>query len=577
MSRRPATGYRRLLVWLRPHVGLALLAGLGMLLEAAVAAAFARLIEPMLDDVFVARDPWMVQWLPLIIVLLFLLRGIGVFLGEYMTARVSRNIAHELRARCFDHLLRLPSSYFHRQVPGELVARISHYVEQVGSAVTDGGKVLLLDGLMIVGFVGVMLSISWELTLAVAIVGPAIGLVIGLVGKRYRRVGRRIQSSLADVTARTQAVINGEREIKIYGGAASERERFREVNDQNRRQNLKITATNALSTATVQFFAATALAIVLVVATRAELQLSAGQFMAFITAMLVLLPSLKRLTTVQALIQRGVVAADNIEEFLAEAVEAEGDGLRPDHVRGRLEFCGVGLRYPGREAPALSAIDLCIEAGQTVALVGPSGGGKSSLAALLPRFIEPSVGEVRLDGVPLQALDLGFLRRQLALVSQQVTLFNAPVRHNIAYGALSSASIAEVRAALTVGDAATFVDALPQGLDTPIGENGAALSGGQRQRLAIARAALKDAPILILDEATSALDNTSELAVQHALRRLRQGRTTLVIAHRLSTVIDADRILVLVDGRIVEDGDHASLMARGGMYRSLFERQAGAH
>lgn len=576
MSRPPATGYRRLLVWLRPHVGLALLAGLGMLLEASVAATFARLIEPMLDDVFVARDPWMVQWLPLIIVFLFLLRGIGVFLGEYMTARVSRNIAHDLRARCFDHLLRLPSSYFHRQVPGELVARISHYVEQVGSAVTDGGKVLLLDGLMIMGFVGVMLSISWELTLAVAVVGPAIGLVIGLVGKRYRRVGRRIQSSLADVTARTQAVINGEREIKIYGGAEAERQRFAEVNDQNRRQNLKITATNALSTSTVQFFAATALAIVLYVATRAQLDLSAGQFMAFITAMLVLLPSLKRLTTVQALIQRGVVAADNIEGFLAEALEPEGQGERLAQVSGRLEFRGVSLRYPDRDHAALSDIDLCIEAGQTVALVGPSGGGKSSLAALVPRFIDPTAGTILLDGKPLPTLDLGFLRRQLALVSQQVTLFNAPVRDNIAYGALATASLADIRAALAIGDAAAFVDALPQGLDTAIGENGAALSGGQRQRLAIARAALKDAPILILDEATSALDNASEMAVQRALRRLRQGRTTLVIAHRLSTVIDANRILVLVDGRIVEDGDHERLMARGGVYRALFERQTGA-
>jgi subfamily B ATP-binding cassette protein MsbA len=573
MSDRQATGYRRLLVWLRPHVGLALLAGLGMLLEASVAATFARLIEPMLDDVFVARDPWMVRWLPLAIVALFLLRGIGVFLGEYMTARVSRNIAHDLRARCFDHLLHLPSSYFHRQIPGELVARISHYVEQVGSAVTDGGKVLLLDGLMIAGFVGVMLSISWELTLAVAVVGPAIGLVIGLVGKRYRRVGRRIQSSLADVTARTQAVIHGEREIKIYGGAEGERERFRVVNDQNRAQNLKITVTNALSTATVQFFAATALAIVLFVATRAELGLSAGEFMAFITAMLVLLPSLKRLTTVQALIQRGIVAADNIEAFLAEDVEPAGGGQTLERVSGRIEFRGVGLRYPGRDAPALSGINLTIEPGQTVALVGPSGGGKTSLAALLPRFVEPTEGQLLLDGVPLDALELGFLRRQLALVSQQVTLFNAPIRDNVAYGALNSASLDEIRAALATGDAEGFVDALPQGLDTPIGENGAALSGGQRQRLAIARAALKHAPILILDEATSALDNASELAVQRALRRLRQGRTTLIIAHRLSTIIDADRILVLVDGRIAEDGDHASLLARGGVYRALFERQ----
>lgn len=572
MSATP--GYRALFKYARPYGRTALWAALGMFLEASVTATFARLIQPMLDDVFVARDPFLMRWLPLTILLLFALRGVGVYLGEYMTVKIARSINFDLRARCFAHYLRLPSAAFQQQSPGELVARMSHYVEQVGHAVTEGGKVLLLDSLMIIGFVTVMLSISWQLTLAVLLVGPLIGSVIAVVGKRYRRISGQIQNSLADVTERTQAAIAGEREIKIYGAQNSENTRFELVNQRNREQNLHITRTNALSTSTVQFLAATALAIVLYVATRAQLGLSAGEFMSFITAMLVLLPSLKKLTTVQALIQRGVVAMENIEAVLRSPPEPD-NGVTPlPPVKGSVRFEHIGLRYPGRDDDALQQIDLELAPGTTTALVGPSGSGKTSLAALLPRFVQPSSGRVLIDGVDVADCTLKDLRAQIALVSQQVVLFNDSVRANVAYGALANASAEAVRAALQAADALDFVEALPQGIDSRIGENGGQLSGGQRQRLAIARAVLKDAPILILDEATSALDNASEQAVQAALQRLRAGRTTLVIAHRLSTIVDADQIVVMVDGRIVERGRHAALLAAGGVYAALHARQA---
>lgn len=566
--------FRLLLGYARPYWPVALLALLGMAIEAGAGAAFVRLIEPMLDDVFGSRDPATIAWLPWAILGLFATRGIGVFVGDYGAAWISRRVIFDLRARCFRHFLALPSAFFSRTPTGELLAQLTNYSEEVGRASTDGIKILVLDGLTVLALIGMMFWYSTQLALFVLLIGPPIAAVVSTVGRRYRRVSRRIQESLADVNQVAQQVLAGERDVKVYGAAAAEAERFNAINRFNLKQNLKITATNATSSSIVQFLAAAALAMVVYLASRGlgDMELSPGAFMAFITAMLAILPSLKRLTTVQALLQRGLTALASIERVLAVPVESDQGTHAVERAAGELRFEQVSLTYPGAERPALDRIDLVIPAGRTVALVGRSGGGKSTLAALVARFIDPDQGQVKLDGVDLRAWRLADLRRQIALVSQQVVLFNDSAAHNIAFGALRGAGRDQVEAAAAAAQADAFIRALPQGYDTLIGENGALLSGGQRQRLAIARAMLKNAPILILDEATSALDNESERLIQQAFEELRRGRTMLVIAHRLSTVERADQIVVLDQGRIVECGSHGELLARGGVYAQLYQQ-----
>ncbi len=567
--------YRRLLPYARPHGKIALVAFLGMLLEALVAAGFTSLMQPLLDDALGARNSIVIAWLPLAIIALFVVRGIGVYLGDYGMALISRRMIADLRAEVFDRYLALPSRYFSERPSGDALTRLSMQVEQIGQSSTEGVKIAVLDTLIILALLGVMFWQSPLLAASVLIAGPAIALVVRIVSKRYRAISRRIQASLSDVTQMGQDAILGEREIKIYGGQSEERERFAKVNEHNRRQHLKITATNALSSATVQILAASALALVVFLATRpGELErLTPGGFTAFMTAMLAILPSLKRLTQAQALIQRGLAAAESVFEVLDEPPEKDAGQHRPERVQGAICFDQVSLRYPGRDESALDALTLSVAAGETVALVGRSGSGKSSLVSLLARLYEPDSGSVRIDGVPVTEFALLSLRAQIAFVSQQVVLFNDTVAHNIAYGALRSAPREKVIEAAVAAHAMEFIESLPHGLDTPIGERGAALSGGQRQRLALARALLKNAPILILDEATSALDNRSERLVQQALSEAMRGRTTLVIAHRLSTVERADRIVVMDRGRIVESGTHAELLARGGHYAALAQTE----
>lgn len=571
--------YRRLWPYARPHRRVAVLALIGMVLEASVAAGFTSLMQPLLDDALGARNSTVITWLPFAIIALFMARGLGVFIGDYGMAWISRRLIADLRARVFDRYLVLPSRFFAERASGDALARLSFQVEQIGQACTEGIKIWVLDTLIILGLLGVMTWYSPRLTLSVLVAGPLIALVVRTVSRRYRKISRRIQSSVADVTQIGQDVILGEREIKIYGGQQDEAERFARVNEHNRRQHLKVAATNAMSSALVQILAATSLALVVYLATRpGELErLTPGAFTAFMTAMLAILPSLKRLTSAQALIQRGLAAAESVFEILDQPAEPDSGTLAPARVRGEVRFEGVSLRYPGREDYALRDIQLSIAAGETVALVGRSGSGKSSLVALLARFLAPERGQVLIDDAPIEHYQLRALRQQLALVSQQIVLFNDSVARNIAYGDLRRAEPAAIEAAARAAHAWEFIEQLPQGLDTPIGERGAALSGGQRQRLAIARAWLKDAPILILDEATSALDNRSERQVQAALKTAMQGRTTIVIAHRLSTVEQADRIVVMDEGRIVEQGTHAALLARGGMYAQLYRsREDGA-
>ncbi len=567
--------YRRLIGYVRPYWPFWLLALVGMVFDAAASGAFVRLIKPMLDDLFVARDAEVIFWMPIALVVLFVLRGIATFAGDYGMARIGRSVVRDLRNLVFGKYQRLPAAYFDREPGGQVVSRVIYGAEQVAQASSDAIKSMIVDGLTVIAMVTVMLWTSASLTLYLFVMVPLTGLVWRYVGRRYRNINRTIQSSMGDVTGMVEEAVEGHREIRIYGGQSREAMRFSEAAQRNLGLNLKIATTNALSTSTIQLVAASALAAIVWRATRPDLldTMSPGAYMSLITAMLVMLPSIKRLTTVQSTLQRGIAAADELFEVL-DAPEEIDTGTRPlEHARGEIHLHGIGLRYSGRNEPALDGVSLHCPPGSVTALVGASGSGKSSLASLLPRFYEPTSGQITLDGHPLSEYRLADLRSQIALVSQRVVLFNGTIADNIAYGGLADASRARIEAAAEAANAMEFIRELPQGLDSPVGEHGALLSGGQRQRIAIARALLKNAPILILDEATSALDTKSERLIQDALTRLMADRTTLVIAHRLSTIEHADQIAVMDHGRLIELGRHTDLLAKGGVYAALYQLQ----
>ncbi len=567
--------YRRLLGYVLEHWRIAIVAVVGMLVTGATEAGFAWLVRPMLDSGFVERDPTVLRLIPLGVLGIFIVRGVSSFAAQYGTAWISRRVIARLRAQVFDQLLTLPRRYFDDASSGMLLSRLTYNVEQVAQAGTNAMVIVIRDTATVVFLLGYMAWLSWQLTLIFVVLGPVVIGVVLYVSKRFRRLSHRIQHSVGSIAYVAEEAIEGSDEVRIFGAQAQERARFDEANQRNTRQFMKFAATQALSTPIVQFCAALALSIVVWLATLqgSMTTVSVGTFVSFITAMLLLLQPLKRLTKVHAEIQRGIAAGESIFEILDESGEPDRGRYAPERVAGALSFRGVGFHYGDASERVLDDIDLEIAAGETVAIVGRSGSGKSTLVSLLPRFYEPVAGEVRLDDRPLPEYRLDALRRQLALVGQQVVLFNASVAENIAYGQDPMPARETIEAAAEAANAKDFINALPQGFDTPIGENGVLLSGGQRQRLAIARAILKDAPVLILDEATSALDSESERHIQGALEHLMAGRTTLVIAHRLSTIERADRIVVLDGGRIIETGRHADLLARDGAYAALHRLQ----
>jgi subfamily B ATP-binding cassette protein MsbA len=567
--------YKRLLGYLRPHRTVASVAVLGMVFDAACSTVFMQLIRPMLNDLFIGRDQRTIFWLPVAIVVLFIVRGSATYATDFGMARVGRGVVQALRSEVFGRYLRLPAAYFDREPSGEQISRLVYTVEQVATASTDALKTLILHSLTIIGLTAGMLYTSVRLTLALFVLAPLIAGIVYFVGRRYRRISHRIQRSMGSVAGIVEEVVAGHREVKIYGGREYESKRFDAVADENRRLNLKIASTNALSTSLVQLVAACSLAAVIFVATRPGIirHMDPGSFMSVITSMMVMLTSLKQLTTVQAGMQRGIAAAQDLFKVIDTPGERDEGRTRVERCHGDIELRGVELHYAGQIRGALNGVDLKCAGGTVTALVGPSGGGKTSLVSLLPRFYEPTAGEILLDGHAVSDYTIENLREQIAWVGQKVVLFNDTVARNIAYGSLSGASRAAIEDAARAANAMEFITRLPQGLDSSIGEGGALLSGGQRQRIAIARALLKNAPILILDEATSALDSESERLIQNALARLMRDRTVLVIAHRLSTVEHADQIVVLEDGRVVERGTHTALLARNGRYATLHRTQ----
>ncbi|MEM9531131.1 MAG: lipid A export permease/ATP-binding protein MsbA [Pseudomonadota bacterium] len=564
--------YRRLLGYTRSYLPLLLVAMGAMVLDALCTGGFAALIKPLLDEALLARNLDVIAQMPLWIVAIFLGRGIGSFFADYCMAATGRSVIRDLRQQVFEKYLKLPTGYFDQQSQGQLISRLTYNVEQVAEATTNAITIVVKDSLYVIAFLVVMLAQSVRLTLFTLVIAPVIAAVIAFVSRRFRRLSRKIQDSMGDVTQRTTEVVSGHKVVKMYSGQDAEAERFAAVNANNRTQHLKLVATKSGSTSMVQLIAGLTLAVIVYLATRESMldDITPGAFTAFMTAMLAILPSLKKLTNVHVLIQRGVAAAETLFELIDHPEEPLTQGRSLSSVRGQLKFDSVSLAY-GSGDRVLDDISFVAEPGSVTALVGKSGSGKTSLVSLIPRFYSPTGGQIELDGVELSELGLQDLRRHIAMVSQDIVLFDDTIARNIGYGGNYSAEA--ITDAARQANALEFVEALPQGFDTRLGEGGVQLSGGQRQRVAIARAILKDAPILILDEATSALDTESERLIQAALEDIMRERTTLVIAHRLSTVENADQVLVLDQGCIVERGSHEELLAQGGQYKELHRLQ----
>jgi subfamily B ATP-binding cassette protein MsbA len=597
-STQPKGHYRRLLAYIKPYRGLFALAIVALLVEAAVQPILPLVFQRLLDGAFVnpsaassanplqlvsgigvlsAIQAWLaampIAWLPLFVVGMFVVRGTANFLGDYLMHYVGNKIVADLRGEAFTKLLRLPSSYFDHQPTGTLTSKLAYDCAQVSQATSQAVISIVQDSATLLVMLLTMWHFSPRLTLLSLAVAPAVAIVIRVVSKRLRRATRGIQATMGELTAVADEAIVGQRVVKAYGGQAQAGSKFARAVQSVRQYQMKEAVANDAATPVMHVFVSIAIAAVIAMAIYDGQRgaLTAGGLMGFLTALLQTLSPLKKLTTVNAMVQRGLAAAESVFQVIDTPPETDNGtyGATSTRAQGNIELRNVTLQYTPDKPPALCGISLSIRAGETVAFVGPSGGGKSSLIALLARFYAPTKGDITLDGVPLTDWKLDVLRAQIALVSQEVVLFNDSIAANIAYGSSKNAPRERVIAAAQAANAHAFIEALPQGYDTPVGERGVALSGGQRQRIAIARAVLKDAPVLVLDEATAALDNESERAVQAALHHLMRGRTTLVIAHRLSTVEQADKIVVIENGQIAESGTHHTLLANGGLYAKL--------
>ncbi len=579
--------YKRLLGFVRPHWRIFLVAILGTIVLAATQPAMPYLMKPLLDGSFVAKDPQMIILVPLLLIGLALVQGLATVVSSVAMESVATRVVFNLRELMLQKLLVLPTRFYDNNSAGVVLSKVTYNVEQLTTSASYVIVTLVRDSLSIVGLLGLMLYLNWKLTLIAFALIPAVAFFVRVVSKRLRTINRALQKRMGEMTHVLEEVINGNRVIKLFGGQAREARRFFDSANKVRQFKMKAVLAHNSSVQVNQLVAVCGLALMAYLSAQqsAAGSFTVGEFVAFFGAMAMILSPLKKLTSINNELQRGLAAAESVFELLDEPPEPDRGEADLPSPKGLLEWRNLEFRYgdnPDSEnaaheaSPTLSNIQLTVAPGENIALVGPSGSGKTTLASLIPLFYRPSRGQILIDQTDICDLPLSVLRANVSLVSQDVFLFNDSIRANIAYGINSQATDEQIREAARAANALAFIEQMPDGFDSTIGDNGVRLSGGQRQRLAIARALLKDAPILILDEATSALDTESEQLIQEAMERLRSGRTTITIAHRLSTIENADRIVVLNEGRIIETGPHAELLARGGLYKKLHQLQFSA-
>ena len=567
--------YSRLWRYVLPHKLLALVAVIGMTATALIEASLVYLLEPLMDEALVAQNLETARWMPIAFVVIFIARGFAGFATEASLGWIGRKVISSLRRDLFRKFLTLPTRFFELQSTGPLLSRMTYNVEMVAESVTSVVTIAVRDVLTVIAAIGVMLLQSPKLTFIVAIVFPVVAALVSVLGRAFRRYSSRIQNSVGEVTQVTEEIVSGNRIVKIFGGYDYEKDRLDEVDGRNQKQNLKLIRVRSMGVAVTQIIFGFAVAGVIYVAGVESVNdnLSPGQFISFFGAMMLMLQPVRRITNVNATLQRGVAAADSLFVVIDEPDETDTGTISKDRLIGNVEFRNVSFAYGDDAGPVLDDISLSVGSGKSIAIVGHSGSGKSTLVSLLPRFFDVDSGEIFIDDVPIRDYTLSSLRDNISLVSQDVVLFNDTIANNLAYGELRRHSETEVLRAAEAAYVLHFANDLPDGLNTFVGDRGVLLSGGQRQRIAIGRALLKNSPVLILDEATSSLDTKSERRIQEALGELMKNRTTLVIAHRLSTVEKADRIIVLDRGKIIESGTHRELLARKGHYESLYRMQ----